>query len=153
MFQRILVPMDDSSSGAAILPYVEKLASSTAPDTPVEVTLLQVVTSLTYYVVAAEATAPIPYTPEELDEIKKSVAETLSAKGEGLRKIGVTVRTRVETGSVADGIERAAREIDADLIAMSTHARSAFSRMALGCVPDEVLKIGNVPLLLVRVTD
>jgi nucleotide-binding universal stress UspA family protein len=150
MFKSILVPLDDSEVGEAVLPYVAELVSNLQSGAKVEVTLLQVVTLLTYYVVAGEATAPIPYTAEEMERIKKRVADNLNNLGEDLRNKGATVKTMVRTGSVAEEIAKAASEINADLIAMSTHGRSGFSRLTLGCIADEVLRVGHVPLLLVR---
>ncbi len=53
-------------------------------------------------------------------------------------------------GRAADEIIKAADEIDADLIAMSTHGRSGLSRWAFGSVTDRVLRAGSMPILMVR---
>ena len=55
-------------------------------------------------------------------------------------------------GSAAEEIIKAADEINADLIAMSTHGRSGLSRWAFGSVTDRVMRGGNVPILVVRAT-
>ena len=60
------------------------------------------------------------------------------------------VKTKVTTGNAADEILKIADEINADLIAMSTHGRSELSRWAFGNVTDKVLRAGITPVLVVR---
>ena len=55
-----------------------------------------------------------------------------------------------KVGEAADEIVKAADEINADIIAMSTHGRSGLSRWAFGSVTDKVLRGGNKPVLVVR---
>ena len=150
MYERILIPLDGSKVGEAALPYVEELVSKLVPGTKVEVTLLQVVSSLAHYVIAGEASASIPYTENEMEQIKKKAIDYLEKVGEGLRSKGAIVRTKVETGNAAKGINKVADETNVDLIAMSTHGRSGFSRLALGSVTDKVLRGGDIPVLVVR---
>ncbi len=66
MYEKILSPLDDSKIGEAALPYVEQLVSRLSPEVKVEITLLRVVSSLTHYVVAEEASTRIPYTEGEM---------------------------------------------------------------------------------------
>jgi len=150
MYERILVPLDGSKVGEAALPYVEELVSKLALVTKVEVTLLQVVSSLAHYVIAGEASASIPYTEQEMEQIKKKAIDYLDKVGEGLRSKGAIVRAKVETGNAAKGINKVADETNADLIAMSTHGRSGFSRLALGSVTDKILRGGDIPVLVIR---
>ena len=151
MYERILVPLDGSKVGEAALPYVEELVSKLSPEVKVEVTLFQVVSSLTHYVVAGEASAPIPYTEKELEQIKKKAMDYLDKAGEALVSKGAMVRAKVGIGKASDEIIKIADEINADLIAMSTHGRSGLGRWAFGSVTDRVLRGGNVPVLIVRV--
>ncbi len=150
MYERILVPLDGSKVGEAALPLVEELMSKLAPGLKVEVTLLQVVSSLAHYVVAGEASAQIPYTEKEMEEIKKKAIDYLDKAGEALRSKGAIVKTRVEAGNAAEEISKAADEINVDMVAMSTHGRSGLSRWAFGSVTDKVLRGGKVPVLIVR---
>jgi len=149
MYERILVPLDGSKVGEAALPHVEELVSKLSAEIKVEITLLQV-SSLTHYIVAAGASAPVQYTEKEIEEIKKYAIDYLNEAGEGLKSKGVTVKIRVEIGSAADKIIMIADEINVDLIAMSTHGRSGISRWAFGSVTDRVLRGGNKPVLIVR---
>ena len=150
MEERILVPLDGSKVGEAALPYVEELVSKLSPEVKAEITLLQVVSSLTHYVVAGEAVAPVPYTEKEMEEIKSKAIDYLSKVSEGLRSRGAVMKTRVGIGNAADEIIKAAEEINADIIAMSTHGRSGLSRWAFGSTTDKVLRGGNKPVLVVR---
>lgn len=150
MYERILVPLDGSKIGESALPHVEELVSKLSPEVKVEVTLFQVVSSLTYAVVAGGASARVSYTEKELKQIKKKAMDYLNKAGEGLRSKRAIVKTRVDIGDVAAAIAKVADEIKADLVAMSTHGRSGISRWAFGSVTDKVLRGGNKPVLIVR---
>ena len=150
MQERILVPLDGSKVGEAALPFVEDIVSKLSPKLKVEVTLLQVVTSLTHYVVAGEVAAPVPYTEREVELIKQRSKEYLDKTGEGLKSKGAIVKTKVSTGNAVEAIIEAADEIKADMIAMSTHGRSGLRRLAFGSITAKVLREANVPILTVR---
>jgi len=150
MYERILVPLDGSRVGETALPYVEELVAKLTPNHKVEVTLFQAISSLAYYVVAGEASVPVPYTERELKPIKQRARNYLNRIGESLRRKGAVVKTKIGTGKAAEEIIKAAEEINADLVAMSTHGRSGLSRWALGSVTDKVLRAGKVPLLIIR---
>ena len=150
MYERILVPLDGSKVGEAALPYVEELVSRLSPEVKAEVTLFQVVSSRVYYIVAGEASAPIPYTEEEMEQIKRKAMDYLDNAGEGLRSKGAIVKVKVAVGKADEEITKAADEIGVDLIAMSTHGRSGLSRWAFGSVTARVLRGGNKPVLIVR---
>ncbi len=150
MFERILVPLDGSKVGEAALPVVKELVSKLSPVQKVEVTLLQVITSLTHWVVAGEAGAAIPYTEKELVSIKEESQAYLDKAGEDLRSKGAIVKTRVSVGNAAQEIIKACEEIPCDVVAMSAHGRTGLGRWAFGSVTDKVLRGGTVPVLLVR---
>ena len=56
----------------------------------------------------------------------------------------------VWTGATADSILDVALKFNVDMIVMSRHARTRFSRWLLGSVTDTVLKRSQLPVLLVR---
>jgi nucleotide-binding universal stress UspA family protein len=150
MYERVLIPLDGSKVGEAALPVIENLITKLAPGTNVEVTLLGVITQLRHWVVVGEASAPISYTDEELRSIEQRVTDYLNEAGETLRSTGVNVSARVSTGNAAEEILKAADEINADMIAMSTHGRSGLRRLAFGSVTDKVLHGASMPVLMVR---
>ena len=129
MYERILVPLDGSKVGEAALPHVEELVSKLVLGVKVEVILLQVISSLTYYVITGvEVDVQVPYTEKEIEQIKKKAKEYLAKAGESLRSKGATVKTKVATGKAAEEIIKVADETKAGLIAMSTHGQSGLSR-------------------------
>jgi nucleotide-binding universal stress UspA family protein len=150
MFERILVPLDGSKVGEAALPVVEQLIAKLLPATQVEVILFGVITLLRHWVVVGEASAPVSYTDEEMAIIKNRVMGYLERTGEGMRQRGVVVKTMVSTGNASDEILKAADDVKADLIAMSTHGRSGLRRLAFGSITDKVIRGANMPVLLAR---
>ncbi len=150
MREKILLPLDGSKVGEAALPYVEDLVTKFLPELKVEVTLIQVLSSLSHYVVAGEASARVPYTEQEIEQMKKQASQYLRKAGESLRKKGASTKVKVAVGDPADEIIKAADEINADIIAMSSHGRSGLGRWAFGSVADKVLRGGNKPVLVVK---
>jgi len=150
MYERILVPLDGSAVGETALPAVQELAMKLA--TKVELILLQVVTSLTHYVIAGEASTSVPYTEKEIAQIKQKATEYLQKTADALRAKGILAQTMVTTaGAAAEEILRVADEVKADLIAMASHGRHGLSRWAFGSVTDKVLRESTLPVLVVRV--
>jgi nucleotide-binding universal stress UspA family protein len=150
MEQKLLVPLDGSKVGEAALPIVEDLVSKLLPGSKVEITLLQVVSLLTHYIIAGEAGVQVPYTDKELEQVKKRAMDYLEKASEGLKSKGAMVKIRTGVGNPADEIIRVADEINVNLIAMSTHGRSGISRWAFGSITDRVLRGATKPVLLVR---
>ena len=150
MLRKIIVPLDGSKVAEAVLPFVEEIVSGLKRGIKGEITLIHVL-SPTYYVVAGEAGAPVPYTDAEIEQIKNKTMDYLDKVGEGLRSKGAIVECKVGVGRAAEEINKVADEINADLVAMSTHGRSGLSRWAFGSVTDRVLRGGNRPVLMVRV--
>lgn len=148
MYERILVPLDGSKVGEAALPYVEELVSKLK--TKVEITLFQAISSMAHEFAGTYGSVSVPYTEKEMKEIEKRTMDYLKKAGEGLRSKGATVKIKVGIGNAAEEIIKATNEINADLIAMSTHGRSGISRWAFGSVTDRVLRGGNKPILVVR---
>lgn len=120
ILNKALVPLDGSKESEAVIPYIEELASKLKT----EVVLLQVVVA--------------------------SVESYLEKVDSQLRGKGITVKSEVRFGSVAEEIIKLADEIHADVVAMSTHGQSGVSRWVFGSVANRVLHEGNTPLLLVR---
>jgi nucleotide-binding universal stress UspA family protein len=154
MSERILIPLDGSELGETALRYVEGLVSRLAPGEKVEVTLLHVVTALKHDVRiggGGGGSITVPYSQSELDKMKADAAKYLDKVGENLKKKKADVSIKVATGqNPADEIIKAEAEVNADLVAMSTHGRAGISRWAFGSVTDRVLRGGKVPVLMVR---
>jgi len=150
MTEKILIPLDGSKVGEAALDVVKNVITKFSPDIKVEVTLLRVLTSLSHYFTTGGASVQVLYTPDELERIKKAAIDYLMKAGEPLANLNASINLKVAIGNAADEILKIAEEINADLIAMSTHGRSGISRWALGSVTERVLRSGNRPILVVR---
>ena len=153
MNEKIIVPLDGSLVGESALPYVENLVSKLSPEVQAEVILLQVLSPVTPPTVGGgESVIPnIAYTEKRTEENKKNALDYLNKTGEALRGKGVTVTAKVAIGDASEEIVKVAEEIDANLIAMSTHGRSGFSRWAFGSVTDKVLRReGRIPIAMIR---
>lgn len=153
MSERILIPLDGSKLGEAALSYVEELISRLAPEEKIEVTLFHVITATkhTLHIRGATEMVSIPYTEEELVEMKDAATDYLNKVSDDLRSKKVTVKCKVSVSeNPADEIIKTETEVNADLVAMSTHGRSGISRFAVGSVADKVLRGGTVPVLMVR---
>ncbi|MCD6567565.1 MAG: universal stress protein [Dehalococcoidia bacterium] len=149
MLNRILVPLDGSKLSESILPYVGELVASVAAEAKTEVTLIQIIPP-TYYVPAGEAAPRVAYTEEELSQLREIAMDYLRQKAAGLQDSGIAVKCEVPVGGDAEKIVEFTDEIRANLVAMSTHGLSGFSRLFLGSVADYVLHHGDTPLLLVK---
>lgn len=152
MYERILVPLDGSKVGEAALPDVKNLLLKLTPGNGVEITLLQVISDLTYDFLTEDDAAQLPYNESDLKQAEGASLKYLEKIADGLRSKGLKVNTLVAVGSAAEEIIKAAQEIKADLIAMSTHGRSGLGRWALGSITDKVLRESPVPVLTVRAT-
>jgi nucleotide-binding universal stress UspA family protein len=150
MFENVVVPLDGSKVGEAALPIIRQMAENRPPGAKINVTLTGVITLLRHWVVVGEASAPVSYTEEELDIIKNKVTEYLNKKAESLKSSTINVNVVVTSGNAAEEILKTADHIKADLIAMSTHGRSGFRRMAFGSITDKVLRGSRIPVLMVR---
>jgi nucleotide-binding universal stress UspA family protein len=150
MEEKVLIPLDGSKVGEAAIPVLEERMTKWSPDLKIEIILLGVITMLRHWVVVGEASAPVSYTEEELSLIKQRVTDYLEKTGETFRNKGAAVKIMVRTGNAAEEILKAAEEINADMIAMSTHGRSGLRRLAFGSVTDKVLRGASIPVLMVR---
>ena len=153
MSERILVPLDGSKLGEAALCYVEGLVSRLSAGATVVVTLFHVITQLKHDIdihQGAQGTVSVPSSESELNQMKSKAMEYLNDVCEGLISKGASVRFNVAVGDPAEEIIKAEEEVNADLVAMSTHGRTGLSRWAFGSITDKVLRGGKVPVLMVR---
>jgi nucleotide-binding universal stress UspA family protein len=154
MSERILVPLDGSELSEAAIRYVEDLVSKMSSAKRVEVTLFHAVTAQKHDVEISgggRGTLTVPYSETELEQMRADALQYLNKVGENLKKIGINVSAKVNIGrDAAAEIIKAEEEVNADLVAMSTHGRAGISRWAYGSVTDKVLRSGKVPVLMVR---
>ena len=88
-----------------------------------------------------------------LSEIERSVRHDLTELAERHRARAVGLKTHVRTGIAADAIVALASELDADLVALPTHARRGMARFFLGSVAERVARTAGRPVLTLRQAD
>jgi nucleotide-binding universal stress UspA family protein len=150
VYEKILVPLDGSKVGEAALADVEDMALKIGSCAQVEVTLLQVISELTYDFLTDAEAAQLPYDETDMKKIEQGAQRYLDKVAGRLEGKGIQVKTIIKTGHAAEQIIKVAQDIGADLIAMSTHGRSGLGRWALGSITDKVLSRSDIPVLTVR---
>lgn len=138
MIDRVLVPLDGSPRAEAILAQVGRLLRREDAD----VLLLRV--SEPAYSLARIDTSKL------IREERESATAYLKATAEALEEQGVRCRTIHKEGGIAESIVRAAGDLRASLIALSTHGRGGVDRWFFGGVAEKVLRGSPVPVLLMR---
>jgi nucleotide-binding universal stress UspA family protein len=142
MYKRALVPLDGSAVAESIVPFILEIAVPL----DMRVTLVRVIVPT------------LPVTVDgvvAIDDVEKPGAEAetyLAAAASELRAKGLRVTTTVRRGEPVDEILAAARDEDADLIAMTTHGRSGLSRLLFGSIATAVLTRAEIPVFLMRQT-
>lgn len=152
MPERILIPLDGSKFGEAALSYISEMVAKFGPQQQVEINLCHVITEVRHLIHYQGGAASIPYNADELDQMKVEARKYLNRVGEWLQKnkqVAVKYTISINENAAAE-IVKVAGEIDADLVAMSTHGRGGITRFAIGSVADKVMRGGTTPVLMVK---
>lgn len=126
--RKILVPLDEESASAGVLPYVSGLAK-------------QIEASLLLFRVLDESASD-----EDVDRADGAL-EDIAAE---LRNMGIGVGTAVQRGQPAARIIAARREYDAGFTVMTGHNQPGGRRDLIGSVAHEVLQHSTKPLLVLN---
>lgn len=143
--ERILVPLDTSSTSEEILETVLVIA-----DPGATITLAHVVEPV---LGTAEPSLPfpMPMDPKLLADLRGLAQARLDRVAEALRARGVTVTTLVLTGvGPAHLLCEEAERGRYDLVAMTTHGQGGLRRLLLGSVTDKVVRGATAPVLVSR---
>jgi nucleotide-binding universal stress UspA family protein len=143
MYKRAIVALDGSQVAETILPFIFEVAG------PLEVTLVRVNVPVRRAIVEGAAQPML----EDPEVARIDAEEYLEALAGELRHRGIRVKTQVREGEAADEILKAAREANADVIAMTTHGRRGFGRLLFGSVAETVLRESELPVFLMRSTE
>lgn len=144
MYKRVIVPLDGSALAEGIVPFILEIAGPL----DMEVVLLRVVQLRPVEVI--EGGRYVKF--DDIGTLTAEAREYLATVAAELRGRGVRVETAVRNGEPVAEIVAAAREADADLIAMTTHGRSGLGRLLFGSVAEEVLRRAELPVFLMRLT-
>jgi nucleotide-binding universal stress UspA family protein len=140
--KRILVPVDGSPLSASVLPFIESVAQRLDADL-----ILERVVTPPVILYPGEV---IPSALPVLDEIEAEARVYLDKLGETIKRRGIKVQEEVSVGYPAQAILDAADRYSADLLAMSSHSRSAVGRWLIGSTADAVVRQSHRPCLIVR---
>lgn len=145
ILNRILVPLDGSEAGEAVLPYVRELTEKLE----LEVILFQVIAP-GQHVHTIGGLSYFLFPEQQVEKMKASARQYLEGVSGRFAGTRATVRSELGSGDPATEIIKFASETDTRLVAMATHGHSGIGRWAFGSVTHKVLHSGNTPLLLVR---
>jgi nucleotide-binding universal stress UspA family protein len=120
MFRSVLIPLDGSSFSERALPLAEMVGRA-------EGTSLHLVS---------------------VDDGGGGKEEYLAGVAGRLGDAGVAADYTVLDGKIVDALESHAKQVEADLIVMTTHGRSGFERLRLGSVAEGLVTRGVAPMLL-----
>jgi len=145
----ILVPLDGSELAECVLPHLRVLVR---PGQTQAHLLSVLTTGLGDRTVALLTTYPpgLQLSATALARAQVELRAYLQTVAARVREWGATVRYEVREGNPAEEILRYVEEKGIDLILMSTHGLSGFSRWVYGSVADRVLRGAPCPVLLVR---
>ena len=145
MYQRILVPVNGSSTSEKALQEAIKVAEGKGQ--------LRLVYALEEIIPVAAEGYDYASTAALLEAARKAAENTLTQAANKVRKSGATAEVALidEPGqSVIDVINNEAQNWMADLIVIGTHGRSGLTRLLLGSVAEGVVREATIPVLLIR---
>ena len=141
MYQKILVPLDGSPLAECVLPQVRNLAKGGLAG---EIILINVVEIPSEWVIKG-------FDFVALKNAHFNAAQEYLAKVEGgLSAEGISVRSIVLEGKIAETIVDYSKEHDIDLIAMATQGYTGLKQVMFGSVALRVLHDAHAPILLIR---
>lgn len=138
MFKKLLVPLDRSPLAEQAIGTAATIAKASHAD----IDLILVDQTLS---VGGFADAPWGGDQrDDNDEYLETIAKEVTS-GASVSATHATLR-----GNPAEMICRRALDVNADLIVMTSHGRTGFSRAWLGSIADGVLRHSSVPVLMLR---
>lgn len=141
MYEKILVPVDESTESGTLLHH----ASEIAHWADAEVQLL--------YVADTSRDSVTLTNGNVVDALVEGGENVVEDASEVLDSLGVDYNTEVVQGVPAQAIVDYAERFEFDLIAMPTHGREGLSRYLLGSVTEKVVRLSSVPVLTARDDD
>ena len=145
MFQRILVPIDDSAAAARGLREAIALAAAQQA----RLLVLHVVDDFGRLVESPSAAVYLDF----LKHLRQRGLALLAQARRDAEAAGVhceTLMREITRERIADVIVAQARQHHCDLVVLGTHGRRGLERLALGSESEEVVRTSPVPVLLVR---
>jgi nucleotide-binding universal stress UspA family protein len=160
LFNNLLLPLDGSTLSKLALPVAEEVAGGLKipvmlfkmADLPYPSETGSYLSGSEYVQVNERDEQVIESNYSAVNEAEESrmLAELITVEKE-LKENGITVDHRITSGiDAAKEIIQISKDLDSDLIVMSTHGRSGLNRWMMGSIAEKVLRYGEVPLLLIN---
>lgn len=149
MYQRILVPIDGSSTSQRGLDEAVALAQVTHG----KLRLFHVIDELSF---ALAMDAYAGFAGDWLNELRQSGRRLLDEGQAAAKAAGVeadTVLCDKFSGTVHEQVTAEAARWPADLIVVGTHGRRGVGRLVMGSSAENILRYARVPVLLVRAAE
>lgn len=146
MYQRILVPVDGSSTSNKGLDEAIRLAGITHAS----LRLIHVVDELVF---AGGFEAYAAYSGDLVPMMKEAGEQLLAQAKARVQASGISVDTKLfETlaARVSEVVNDEAKAWGADLIVIGTHGRRGVGRLLLGSDAEQIVRMAPIPVLLVR---
>ncbi len=144
MYKTIMAPTDCSGFDREAIRVALRLAERSEA----KVRLVRVLSNNAFIGMGADGmVAPAEGFRQEHDT---ALAELYSLAAECRTITDAEVSVALEQGPVPDSLAGYANRHDVDLIVISTHGRSGFSRLSLGSVTDSLIRHTAIPVLVVK---
>jgi nucleotide-binding universal stress UspA family protein len=144
MFRKILVPLDGSELSERALEPALKLAEYMDGE------LLLLSVTMPEHIFVETSGVSLYWFDDAMERSGKELSEYLQTTQRTIADSDCTIHVAVKEGDPASVIVDTAAEEDIDLIVMSTHGRSGFTRWMMGSVTTKVLHEASCPVLAVR---
>ncbi|MFZ0543941.1 MAG: universal stress protein [Candidatus Promineifilaceae bacterium] len=146
MFKKILVPLDSSDLAERALEPALNIASQ-QPESEVILLSVPIYRDI---VVPTTVGFDLLLPEQSLEQFREDVEAYLANTLKKWTGPETQLRTTIVEGDVASAIVDTAEAEDIDLIVMTTHGYSGFSRWLLGSVTERVLRSAPCPVLALR---
>jgi nucleotide-binding universal stress UspA family protein len=144
MFQRILVPIDESSAALRAVDQAVGLAQAFGA----RIDLVNVIDVYPFAGIGADYAFG---QGEYLEAAAASAKQALARAEAAVALAGVPCKRKIIEGHVVyEGILSAAESFQSDLIVMGSHGRHDLSKLLLGSTTQRVLAHTGLPVLVVR---
>lgn len=144
LFQKILVPLDGSETGASALPWVKEIAQKT----DATVCLLHVIVTPQKIIGPFKITAD--FRDHLINTLRQQSQEYLKKVIDNLEKENIKIQFNITIGTPSEIILDYARTQSIDLISISTHGHSGFGHFVLGSVANKVVHSTELPVMVVQ---
>jgi nucleotide-binding universal stress UspA family protein len=141
--RKILVPIDFSPASKTALWYALRIAETRNS----EITLLHVLEPQDPAALAGRPAAAA-FSEQELADAEEAL-RCLADSAKATSGVGTILRTGVPTHEIIE----AAKELDVDLIVISTHGFTGWKRFHLGSTAERVARAATCPVLVVRLKE